>query len=62
MPYLSVFVVDHNIVGLDIAMHDALAVAKVEGLEKLEDIVTDIKIVEFGVEAAEVCVVDVLEY
>lgn len=43
-------------------MHDALAVAKIESLEQLEDIVADIKIVELGIETAEVCVVDVLEY
>ena len=62
MAYFSVFVINHDVVRLDIAMHDALAVAKVESLEQLEDIVADIKIVELGIETAEVCVIDMLEY
>ena len=53
--------VDHDVVRLDVAVHDALAVAEVEGLEELEDVVSDIDVVEFGIQAAEVGVVDVLE-
>lgn len=53
--------VDHNIMRFHVAVHDALAVAVVEGLEELEDVVSDVEVVELGVEAAEVGVVDVLE-
>lgn len=47
--------------GLHVAVHDALAVAEVEGLEQLVDVVADVDVVELGVQGAEVCVVDVLE-
>jgi hypothetical protein len=46
-------VVDHDIVGLDITVHDALGVAEVEGLEELKDVETDVKVGEFGVESLE---------
>lgn len=58
---LLVLMVDHNVVRLDVAVHDALAVAVVEGLEQLEDVVADIDVVEFGIEGAEVGVIDVFE-
>jgi hypothetical protein len=53
--------IDHNVMRFDIAMHDALAVAVVESLEQLKDVVPDINVVELGVEASEVRVVDKLE-
>ncbi len=53
--------IDHNVMRLHIAVHNALAVAEIEGFEELIDIVPDIDVVEFGVQAPEVCVVDVLE-
>jgi len=46
---------------LHVAVHDAFAVAVVEGLEQLKDVVAHIDVVELGVQAAEVGVVDVLE-
>jgi len=58
---LLVLMVDHNVVRLDVAMHDALAVAVVESLEQLEDVVADIDVVELGIEGAEVGVIDVFE-
>lgn len=53
--------VNHDVVRLDISVHNALAVAEVEGFEKLKDVVANIEIVELGVEVAEVGVVDVFE-
>jgi hypothetical protein len=54
--------VDHNVVRLDITVHDALAVAVVERLEELEDVISHIIVLEFRVQTPEVGVVDVLEY
>lgn len=41
--------VDHNVVRLDIAMHDAFAVAEVQSLEELEDVVPHVVVLELGV-------------
>lgn len=53
--------IDHNVMRLHIAVHDALAVTEVEGLEELEDVVADVEVVEPGVQGAELGVVDVFE-
>ena len=75
--YLSILVINHNIVGLDISVHYALAVAEVQRLDmfsntascllletylqKLEDIIADIIIDEFRIQTSKIGVVDVLE-
>ena len=46
---------------LHVTVHDALAVAVVECLEEFVDVVAHIDVVELGVKAAEVGVVDVLK-
>lgn len=61
-PHLSVLMVDHNVMRLHISVHDTLAVAEVQRLEQLQDIVPHIQIVELGVEDPKFGVVDVLEY
>lgn len=53
--------IDHNVMRLHISVHDALAVTEIQRLQELEDVVTHIEVVEFGIEAAEVGIVDVLE-
>ena len=53
--------IDHNVMRFDVSVHDAFAVAKVQGLEELKDIEADIQVVELGIETPEVCVVDILE-
>lgn len=53
--------IDHNVVRLDIAVHDALAVAVIEGLEQLKNVVPHVDVVELGVQASEVRVVDKFE-
>jgi len=53
--------IDHNVVRLDITVHDTLAVTKVQGLQQLEDVVADIVICEAGVQSPEIRVVDSLE-
>lgn len=53
--------IDHDIVRLDVAVHDTLAVAEIQGFQEFENVVTDIEVVELGVEVAEVGVVDKLE-
>jgi hypothetical protein len=47
--------------GLDITVHDAFAVAVVEGLEQLENVVPHVVVQELGVQTPEVGVVDILE-
>lgn len=59
--YLSVLMIDHNVMRFHISVHDALAVTEIKCLEEFEDVVSNIEIVEFGVEAAKVGVVDVFE-
>ena len=59
--YLPVLMIDHNVMRFYVSVHDALAVAVVERLEELIDVVAHIDIVELGVEAPEVGVVDVLK-
>lgn len=54
--------VNHDIVGFDISMHDSFAMAKVQGLEQLVDVEANIIIDKTGVQGSEVCVVDVFEY
>jgi hypothetical protein len=53
--------IDHNVMRLDVSVRDAFAMTIVECLEQLEDVVADIDVVELGVEAPEVRVVDILK-
>jgi hypothetical protein len=53
--------IDHNVMRFHVAMHDALAVTKVQRLEQLQDVVSHVEIVELGVERSEVGVVDIFE-
>lgn len=53
--------IDHNVMRLDISMHNSFAVAEIESFEELKDVESDINIVKLGVEASEIGVVDVLE-
>lgn len=53
--------IDHNVMRLHVAVHDALAVAVVEGLEELVNVVADVDVDKLGVEGSEVGVVDKLE-
>jgi hypothetical protein len=46
---LSLLMVDHNVVRLDIAVHDALAVAEVQSLEELENVVPHVVVLELRV-------------
>jgi len=58
---LALLVVDHHVVGLHIAVHDAHRVAEVQCLEQLEDVVPNVIIGQSGVQSLEVEVVHVLE-
>lgn len=59
--YLSVLMIDHNVMRLDVSVHDALAVAEIQCLEELVDVVAHIKVVKLGVQASEVGVVHIFE-
>ena len=53
--------IDHNVMRFHISVHNALAVAEIQGLQKLKDVIPDIEICEFGVEVPEIRIVHVLE-
>lgn len=59
--YLSVLMVDHNVMRLHITVHDALAVAEIQRLEELRNVETNIEVVELGVQASKVGIVHELE-
>lgn len=46
---LPFFMVDHDVVGFDIAVHDTIGVAVVEGLEEFKDVEADVVVCEGGV-------------
>mmetsp|Transcript_12929 Transcript_12929/g.36903 ORF Transcript_12929/g.36903 Transcript_12929/m.36903 type:complete len:382 (-) Transcript_12929:17-1162(-) len=58
---LPLLVVDHDVVGLHVAVHDAVGVAIIQRLEQLEDVVPDVVVRQGGVQDLEVGVVHVLE-
>ena len=53
--------VNHYILGPYISVHDAFTVAKIQGLKQLENIESDIGVVEFGIETSEISVVDIFK-
>ena len=61
-PHLALFVVNHDIMWLDISMHNTLAVAVVQGLKKLEYVKAYVIVGELGIQVTEIGVVDILKY
>ena len=53
--------VDHNVVRFNVSVHDTLAMAKVQPLEQLVDVVPYVNVVKLGVQAPKICIVDMLE-
>lgn len=53
--------VDHDVMWLDISVHDTLAVTEIEGLEELIYVISDIVILELGIERSEIGIVDMLK-
>jgi len=51
---LAIGMVDHNVVGLNIAMHDSFRVAEVKCLQNLEHVKADIEISKTLVQSAEI--------
>ena len=54
--------IDHDVVGLHVAMHDALRVAVIERLQNLKHVVSDIEVVEALVQFAEISVASINEF
>ena len=46
---LPLFVVNHDIMGFDIAMHDSIGVAVVQGLKEFKDVEANIIISKCGI-------------
>jgi hypothetical protein len=55
-------VINHDVVGFHVSVHYALAVAVIQRLQQLQDVVTNIVVLELRVEAPEIRVVDIFEY
>ena len=53
---LAVSVVNHDVMRLDIAVHDSLRMAVIKGLQDFEHVITNIKVVEALVKFAEVSI------
>jgi hypothetical protein len=53
--------VNHYIVRPYISVYDAFTVAKIQSLKQLENIESDIEVVEFGIETSEISVVDIFK-
>jgi hypothetical protein len=51
--YLSLFVIYHDVVGLDISVHDTLGMTEIQSFEQLEDVVPNVEVGEFGVKGLE---------
>jgi hypothetical protein len=58
---LPLFVVDHHIVGLDVAVHDAIRVRELEGNKQFVDVVANVRVCEGRVQDFEIRVVDMLK-
>lgn len=61
LAYLSFGMIDHNVVRLDISMHDTFTMTEIQSFEQLVDVKSHIIIDEAGVEGAKVCIVDILK-
>lgn len=53
--------IDHNVMRFDVSVHDTLAMTVIERFEELEDVVAYVNVIELGVQAAEVGVIDMFE-
>ena len=56
---LAVSVVNHDVMRLDIAVHDSLRMAVIKGLQDFEHVITNIKVVEALVKFAEVSITSI---
>lgn len=61
MTNLSLFMINHYVMGFHISMHDSLAVAEVQSLQEFIDIKADVEIGETRVQGSKVRVVDIFE-
>mmetsp|Transcript_5328 Transcript_5328/g.8367 ORF Transcript_5328/g.8367 Transcript_5328/m.8367 type:complete len:222 (-) Transcript_5328:44-709(-) len=61
-PQFPRLVVNHDIVGLDITVHDTVSMAVVKGFKDLKNVVANVIIRESGVQSAEIDVVDMFEH
>ena len=59
---LAISMIDHDIVGLHVTMHNAFWVAIVEGFEDFEHVVPNVVVSEALVQLAEVCITCVYKF
>lgn len=60
--YFSLLMVNHDIMGLYVPVHYALAVAIVQRLQQLIDVISNVVVLELGVQTPEIGVVDIFKY
>ena len=61
-PQLSFFMINHNVVGFYITMHNALAMAEIQCFQQLQEVVANIKVGESRIQDLEINVINMLEY
>jgi hypothetical protein len=57
----SFLVVDHDVMWFDITVHDALGVTKIQSLQQLKQIVSDVIVCQHGIQSLEIGVVNVFK-
>ena len=53
---LTIGMVDHDVVRLDISVHDTLRVAEIERFENLKHVEANVEVIEALIQLAEVCI------
>jgi hypothetical protein len=58
---LTLFVINHDIMGFDVTVHDSIRMAIVQSLQKLKDVIPNVEIGQSWIQNLEVGVVDMFK-